>query len=84
MLWIVLCKHLTCWTLEIEESYIKTHVLHFFVFHKEEDLGRGSGEEQFKDWVCWARSQHLFGVSRAAAQDTWAVWTVIQAGELGG
>jgi len=37
----VLSKRLICWTLEIDESFIKPDVLHFFIFREEaEDLKR--------------------------------------------
>lgn len=84
MLRTVLSERLTCWTLEIEESFIKTDVSHFFVFRKEEDLGRGPGEGRIKDWGCQAASRRLFGVPRAAAQDLWAVQTAMPVGHLGG
>jgi len=57
-----LSEHLTCWTLEIEESFIKTDVLHFFVFHEEEDVGRGPGEGRVIDQGCWGQvSASLWG-----------------------
>lgn len=31
----VLSKRLICWTLEIDESFIKPDVLHFFIFREE-------------------------------------------------
>lgn len=83
MLRTVLSEHLTCWTLEIEESFIKTDVLHLLVFHKEEDLGRGPGQGWIKDQGCQARSRHRSGVPSAMAQDLWAVWTMMLAGDLG-